>query len=137
MTPNDSPDFTFHRYYPDDIVFLSLKDILKEKRYQEFDEKWIHVAIFNVKKLHREFLKEFTFNTTGTFPFSALIGRILMRAKINGMIGTLNPTLIESGFNEGVSEFIETDLMSEFNTDEKIIIEEISNSIKTQMIECS
>ena len=122
--------------YPDDIILCSFPKIYR-KCSEEINEEDLHIVIYELKKEHPIFLKEFTFNVTGTFPYSPLLGRILMRIKISRLIRTYNPTLKRSELNEGVAEYITEFIEPKFSLDDKEIINMIAEKLIGRLNHCS
>ncbi|MEW5932866.1 MAG: hypothetical protein AB1816_04720 [Bacillota bacterium] len=55
------------------------------------DPNIVHRAIRDLKEEFPDLLSEFDFFPGRLFPFSQLLARVLFRAELSGLLGTLNP----------------------------------------------
>ena len=72
--------------FPDDKIRIILNNI-KSNPF-EYDTERFHILIFENKKEHPSLFREFSFKTNGTFPYSDLLERIIMRGIISGCLHT-------------------------------------------------
>jgi hypothetical protein len=70
--------------FSDDKIRIIMSGI--NKNPFKFDDEKFHILIFKSKKEHPELFSEFNFKTSGTFPYSDLLERILMRGMISGSL---------------------------------------------------
>ncbi len=83
-----------------------------------YNAELIHTALYRLKEKYQELLKEFLFDTNGTFPFSNLLERILMRGQISGVIEIKNFFAPKTAYNLAVynkyfEEYIRSKLAKE------------------------
>lgn len=94
---------------PDEKVLVSLMEMGLEDEPMRLNETIIQEVFYNYSKTkeYEDLLKEFTFSTTGTFPYSALLERVLIRAKSSRVLKTLNPDYECLQLAKGTREYLE------------------------------
>jgi len=122
---------------------MKIRIILKEMKMEEkpirFDEEVLHRILYTYKKRYPKLLKEFSFSLSGTYPYSQLLERILIRAKISRTLKTTNPDFEEVQLSKNTSlyveERIETEFLEEYSKSDLDILKNIGKDIKRTLAE--
>ena len=121
------------RLFPDDTIRVILKEMNIENKPIKYNDKIFHINLYNFSLEHPNLLKEFTFTTSGTFPFSELLERVLTRAKISRVLKTVNPDFEQVGLAQGTNEYIEENIEPKFDPDDYKLLKEIGISLGDKM----
>ena len=96
---------------PDEKVLVALTAMGLEKEPRKLSEKTIHRIFYKYlseyKDEYSDLLKEFAFSTSGTYPYSSLLERVLMRAKASRVLKTSNPDYEAMQLAKGTDEFLQ------------------------------
>lgn len=79
-----------NKIFPDDTIRVILYSAYISHPDMELDEEWLHTLIHISKAAFPQLFEEFSFNTSGTHPYSELLERIIMRARIAGVLSSSN-----------------------------------------------
>lgn len=119
--------------FPDDKIRVILKEMNIEDEPIKYDDKIFQITLYNFTLEHPNILKEFTFTTSGTFPFSELLERVLTRAKISRVLKTMNPDFEQIGLVQGTNEYIEENIKPKFNSDDYTLLKEIGVTLRNKL----
>ena len=119
--------------FPDDKIRVILKEMNIEKEPIKYDDKIFQTTLYNFSLEHPQILKEFIFTTSGTFPFSALLERVLTRAKISRVLKTMNPDFEQIGLASGTNEYIKENIEPKFDSDDYKLLKEIGVTLRDKM----
>lgn len=119
--------------FPDDKIRVILKEMNIENVPIKYNDKIFQTSLYNFSIKYPKLLKEFTFTTSGTFPFSDLLERVLTRAKISRVLKTVNPDFEQIRLVQGTNEYIEENIKPNFDPDEYKLLKEIGISIADEL----
>ena len=120
--------------FPDDKIRVILKEMNIEKEPIKYDDKTFQITLYEFSLEHPHILKEFVFTTSGTFPFSKLLERVLTRAKISRVLKTMNPDFEQIGLAEGTNEYIEENIEPKFEPNDYRLLKEIGATLRSEML---
>jgi hypothetical protein len=112
------------------VIFYGM-DLDKEP--VDFNDEQFHTLIYENKLKYPKLLKEFTFQLNGTFPYSELLERIIIRAKISRSVKTVNPDFSVIEFKNESHEVIKQGLRTKLKPHEFKKLESIGREIKTKI----
>jgi len=115
--------------FPDDKIRVILKEMNFETEPIKLDEEVFQGTLYVFSKKYPALLNEFLFSTSGTFPYSDLIERVLTRAKISRVLKTVNPDFEYVQLSAGSSKYIDEKIKPKFNTGEYQKLKEIGNEL--------
>ncbi|MCK5641316.1 MAG: hypothetical protein KAJ19_10980, partial [Gammaproteobacteria bacterium] len=98
-----------------------------------YDDKIFQTTLYDFSLDHPKILKEFVFTTSGTFPFSELLERVLTRAKISRVLKTMNPDFEQIGLAPGTNEYIKENIEPKFDSDDYKLLKEIGATLRDKM----
>ena len=110
--------------FPDDKIRVILKEMNIEKEPIKYDDKIFQTTLYDFSLDHPKILEEFVFTTSGTFPFSELLERVLTRAKISRVLKTMNPDFEQIGLVQGTNEYIKENIEPKFDSDDYKLLKE-------------
>jgi hypothetical protein len=119
--------------FPDDKIRVILKEMNIENEPIKYDDKIFQITLYNFSLKYPDILKEFTFTTSGTFPFSELLERVLTRAKISRVLKTVNPDFEQIELSQGTNKYIKENIEPKFDPDEYKLLKEIGISLSDKM----
>ena len=119
--------------FPDDKIRVILKEMNIENEPIKYDDKIFQTSLYNFSMKYPNLLNEFTFTTSGTFPFSDLLERVLTRAKISRVLKTVNPDFEQIGLATGTNEYIEENIKPKFDAGDYKLLKEIGVSLGDKM----
>lgn len=119
--------------FPDDKIRVILKEMHLEEKPIRFDDEVFHSTLYQFSKKYPQLFNEFLFSTSGTFPYSDLIERILTRAKISRVLKTVNPDFEYVQLSEGTSTYIDEKIKPKFVGKEYKILKEIGNELNLKL----
>ena len=119
--------------YPDDKIRVILKEMNIEEEPIKYDDKIFQTSLYKFSLEYPNLLNEFIFTTSGTFPFSNLLERVLTRAKISRVLKTMNPDFEQIGLVKGTNEYIEENIKPKFKPDEYKYLKKIGISIAYEL----
>lgn len=119
-------------------VRVVMKEMDLENQEQNLDEEIVHRLFFEYSKKYPEIFEEFSFNTTGTYPFSHLLERILQRMKIPLVLKTVNPSYENMKLVKGTNEYVEEKIISRMDSEEYEVLQSLGKELKkrSQYGEC-
>lgn len=124
--------------FPDDKIRIIIDSMQIEEKPIQFNEEIFHRTIYEYKSQHPGVLDEFYFSTSGSYPYSELLERVLSRAKISRTLKTVNPdfadVLVRSNTHKYISDTIEGKFLEEKAEPELLALREIGCHIKQRMI---
>lgn len=105
-----------------------------DKEPIEFDDEQFHTLIYEKKLQYPELFEDFSFQLNGTFPYSELLERIIIRAKISRSVKTLNPDFSTLEFKKGEShDIIKQNLKSKLKRNDFRKLDLIGKDIKSKI----
>ena len=114
-------------YYSDDIILMLFDRMGAEREPVKNDERTLHIAIYEYQQKHPKLFGEFSFSTSGTYPFSELIERVISRAKIaKEWIATDDSIRLAQGTGAYLKENVE----SNFSEQDLETITELAQDLK-------
>lgn len=119
--------------FPDDKIRVILKEMDLEKEQMRFDDEVFQSAIYDSSKKYPHLFSEFLFSTSGTFPYSDLLERVLTRAKISRVLKTVNPDFEFVQLSAGTNEYIDEKIKPKFEHGDYQILKEIGNELNTKL----
>jgi len=114
--------------FPDDIICAAL--FASEKDSIPTDMKKLHEAIYVLKKEFPDVYKEFTFSTSGTFPYSRLLERVLQRLITSRILKAPNPDYPKFELSEKSKDYIERTVVGRLKVQNPNLLSKISASGK-------
>lgn len=105
--------------YPDDIICALFRASGKKI---PTTQKELHTRIFELKTEDPDLYKEFTFSNSGTFPYSALLDRVIQRLVTSDILVTPNPDYPIFEISQEGQDYIDDLISNEIDspTSEKI-----------------
>jgi len=79
------------KLFPDDKIRIIFSAMDLNKKTFEFNDEFFQILIFEYQNKYPDLFSEFSFQSSGTFPYSELLERIITRAKISRSLKTVNP----------------------------------------------
>lgn len=119
--------------FPDDKIRVILKEMNIEKEPIKYDDKIFQTTLYDFSLDHPKILEEFVFTTSGTFPFSELLERVLTRAKISRVLKTMNPDFEQIGLVQGTNEYIKENIEPKFDSDDYKLLKEIGATLRDKL----
>lgn len=119
--------------FPDDKIRVILKEMDLEKEQIKFDDEVFQSIIYYSSKKYPNLFNEFSFSTSGTFPYSDLLERVLTRAKISRVLKTVNPDFEYVQLSTGTSEYIDKKIRPKFEVEDYKILKEIGKELNTKL----
>jgi len=89
----------------DDKILIVLIEMGLEKEYTPFEEVDLHRAVYKTKQIQNKLFEEFSFRTTSTYPYSALLERVLMRLKISRVLSFEDFEYSKAKLSDGTTEY--------------------------------
>lgn len=114
-------------YYPDDIILLLLGGMNLEKEPVKNDESVLHAAIYEYKERYPVLFEEFAFDISGTFPYSELLDRVIMRAKTS-RTWIAGDEKIQ--FAKGTNKYLNENVKKNISDDDFVILAELSKELR-------
>lgn len=111
--------------FPDDIIRVVLKEMDFEGKPMKFDDEIFQRTLFEFSKRNTRLFNDFIFSTSGTFPYSDLVERVLTRAKISRVLKTVNPDFEFLQLAPGTCDYVEKKIKPKFSTPDYEILKEI------------
>lgn len=112
------------------VIFYGMK--LDEEPI-DFNDEQFHTLIYENKLKYPKLLSEFTFQLNGTFPYSELLERIVIRAKISRSVKTVNPDFSVIEFKNESHDIIKQNLRTKLKPNEFKKLESIGREIKNKI----
>ncbi|VVB93501.1 Uncharacterised protein [uncultured archaeon] len=119
--------------FPDDKIRVILKEMDLEEKPIRFDDEVFQSTLYESSKKYPQLFNEFRFSTTGTFPYSDLIERVLTRAKISRVLKTVNPDYEFVQLSAGTKNYVDEKIKPKFRAEEYQILKEIGNELNTKL----
>jgi hypothetical protein len=119
--------------YPDDLITVIFREMDIEDKPIRFKEEIIYNTIFKYSGEYPELFEDFTFHTTGTFPYSDLLERIIERYKISRILKTENPDFEYVSFKAGINQQIDAKIKKRFEPKELEILKAIGNDLRSKL----
>lgn len=115
---------------PDNKVRVVLKEMGLEDRELKFDEEAVQREFYDYSLKYPALFNEFSFTTTGTYPYSRLLERILQRMKIPQVLKTVNPGYECMKLATGTDEYVEKEIIKFMNPDDYKVLKSMGQSLK-------
>jgi hypothetical protein len=114
--------------FPDDKLRIILHSAYADISKPEIDTEQLHILIYESKLVYPELFSEFSFRTTGTFPYSELLERIMMRARISGVLRASNRLKSET------DKYVRGTLYPRFAPEDLSVLQLIGQELNTRYI---
>ncbi|VVB52032.1 Uncharacterised protein [uncultured archaeon] len=111
--------------FPDDIIRVILKEMDFEREAMKFDDEIFQRTLYDFSKRNASLFNNFIFSTSGTFPYSDLVERVLTRAKISRVLKTMNPDFEFLQLAAGTGEYVDEKIKPKFSTPDYEMLKEI------------
>ena len=118
--------------FPDDKVLVVLKEMGLEDKALRFDEENVQRLFYYCSVENPNLFKEFAFTTTGTYPYSRLLERIIQRLKIPRILKTENPDYECMRLAEGTSDFVTKEIIPRLDPKEHEILKSLGNKLREE-----
>lgn len=118
--------------FPDDKVLVVLNEMELESKALRFDEEKVHRLFYHFSCDNPDVFKEFVFKTTGTYPYSRLLERVIQRLKISRVLKTENPDYERVRLAEGTSDYVHEEIISRLNQKDYDILKKLGQELNKE-----
>ncbi len=115
--------------FPDDVIRVILKEMDFEGEAMKFDDEIFQRTLYEFSKRNTRLFNDFIFSTSGTFPYSDLVERVLTRAKISRVLKTVNPDFEFLQLASGTSEYVDKKIKPKFDASDYEMLKEIGKEL--------
>ena len=122
----------YYMIFPDDIIRVILKEMDFEREAMKFDDEIFQRTLYDFSKRNASLFNNFIFSTSGTFPYSDLVERVLTRAKISRVLKTVNPDFEFLQLAPGTGEYVDEKIKPKFSAPDYEILKEIGKELNTK-----
>lgn len=114
----------------DDKILIILSEAGFEKQYTKFNHCDLHRIIYRAKNKNIAFLDEFVFKNSGTYPYSALLERILTRMTISRVFTSISPDYTEYKLADGTAKYINEKITPKLTPENYNILKQLASQLK-------
>jgi hypothetical protein len=118
--------------FPDDVIRVILREMDFEGKPMRFDDEIFQRTLYEFSRRNTCLFNDFIFSTSGTFPYSDLVERVLTRAKISRILKTVNPDFEFLELAPGTGEYIDEKIKPQFSELDYEMLKEIGKELNTK-----